>query len=99
MRFEVNLEAKSPLVNLSGRAGGDLGFADEALPLVTENKSISFHSPIEFACAIKFFVFHLKQISKIGICFNPHIQVDRLGFVIQNLNVFVKASAYCALAH
>jgi len=99
MRFEVNLEAKSPLVNLGGRAGGDLGFADEALPLVTENKSISYDSPIEFARPIKFFVFHLKQISKIGIRFNPHIQVDRLGFVIHNLDVFVKASANRALSH
>src|SRR5215471_8909411 len=64
MRFQVNFEAKSLLVNLSRRAGGDLGFAHEALPLVTENKPISFHAPIEFACPIKFFIFHLKQISK-----------------------------------
>src|SRR5215468_9641846 len=51
MRFEVNFEAKSLLVNLASRARGDLGFAHEALPLVTENEPISIHSPIEFACA------------------------------------------------
>src|SRR5262245_8767073 len=69
MRLEVNFEAKSLLVNLSGSAGGDLGFAHEALPLVTENKSIALHSSIEFACAIEFFVFHPKQIGKISIRF------------------------------
>src|SRR5262249_28171027 len=99
MRFEVNLEAKSLLVNLSGRARGDLGFAHEALSLVTENKSISIHAPIEFAGPIKFFVLHLKQIGKVGIRFNPHIQVDRRGFVIQNLDVFMKASAHRTLSH
>src|SRR5215469_18154370 len=99
MRFEVNLEAESLLVNLSGRAGGDLGFAHEALPLVTENQSIFFHSPIEFACPTEFFIFHLEQISKISVGFNPHIQVDGLGFMIHNLDVFVKASAHSALSH
>src|SRR5262249_472460 len=99
MRFQVNFEMKSSFVNLSGCAGRNLGFADEALPLVTENEPISFDSPVEFAGAIEFLVFHLKQISKIGIRFNPHLQVDWLGFVIHNLDVFVKSSANRALAH
>src|SRR5215472_2026416 len=66
MRFKVNFEVKSLVIYLGGRAGGDLSFAHEALPLVAENEPIFLHPPIEFARSIKFLVLHLEQISKIG---------------------------------
>src|SRR5262249_49565572 len=98
VRFQVNSESESLFVDLGGRCRADLGFANKALSLVSENEPRSFNPTIEFAPPIEFCILYLKQIGKVSICLNPDVEVDRFGLVIENLEVFVKAATHGALA-
>ena len=99
VRLKVYPEAKSRFIDFGRSTRCYPGFTHELLSLISENQAIAINPLIELACTLEQRVLYLEKIGEICIGFHLDIQIKGRGFVICDLEVFVKSSANRALPH
>src|SRR5215467_6381791 len=94
----LGVEREAALVDLGGSGRGNPGLTAILLAPIAKHQPVIFDPGVELPLLGEC-IFYLEEIGEVAAGLDAHLQITRLGTVVENREVFMKPVTHCPAAH